>query len=130
VIAQLSAAWPRLQVTQEPDEFACFDARVHRQDQLIGLLEIKRRRFHWGQYPSVVLAQSKVLDLVARACLDGCVPVFVVQTNDYTPLYAVDLQRAVGLPVRTNGRTWHVRCAQDHDEPVVDIPALWFGRIR
>ena len=96
---------------------------------MLAWIEYKRRKFVWGQYPTVILSLRKVFALMRYASL-GHKAMFVVEDDEGDMRYwPIAEDEVIGWMVERGGRTANTR--DDGDiEPVVMIPVARFIRLR
>ena len=117
VAASLEAAWG-CRLHRYP-QFTPVDWYAERDGRLVGLVELKARQHHAGQYPTVWLNVRKHLALTLGSVCYGVPSVFVVQFTDgvrWVRVDEIDARRPV-----IGGCRAVVKAATDR-EPVIEVP--------
>ena len=109
-----------------PNHFADF-AIVDGTSRILSFVEYKRRRFRWGDYPTILLSAVKFLKLLEVKNLN--VRSFFVVEDDGGEVWALELTRAdLDFTIEYGGRTFNTRDERDI-EPVVHFGCGQFRRI-
>ena len=98
---------------------------ISRGGKQVGWGEYKRRDMVWGQYPTIVLSDRKVADLIRLADVSGKA-LFFVEANDglrYAEVHAADR-----FEIEIGGRTCKTRDSADV-EPVVHLKTIRFKEV-
>ena len=124
IAAQLGERW-----RCTPVEFPALspvDWYLRRGDQLVGLVEIKRKRREYAEYPCIFLDCLKYWPMLSGSVTFGVPSLYVVECLD--GLFCVNVHRLVGLTVAVIGR--RDRHDEAHDvEPCIAIPIRLFKPI-
>ena len=119
IAERLMQKW-QCQICKIPDH-ARFDSVMVEQEtrKIIAYIEIKQRKFRWGQYPDVMLSASK---FVAGNEYHQAfkVPVLFVVADKIGEIRVCKLHELRIFDLKMGGRTKKKRDAQD-EEPVVHI---------
>jgi len=125
IAAQLGARW-----RCEPGEVPALspvDWFMRRGPKLCALVEIKRKRRTFTQYPHVYLDVLKYWPLLSGAVTFSVPSLYVVETLD--GLHVVNVHKLLGLTVAVIGRTDRNDPAHDV-EPCIAIPLRLFTPVR